>query len=34
VRDQLAATCLYADLDLLADPDNPRNLFSTLMQMA
>ena len=34
VRDQLAATGLYADLDLLADPDDPRDLFGMLLRAA
>jgi ornithine cyclodeaminase len=32
VRDQLAATGLYADLDLLADPDDPRDLYGMLLR--
>jgi ornithine cyclodeaminase len=34
VRDQLAATGLYADLDLLADPDDPRDLYGMLLRAA
>ncbi len=34
VRDQLAATGLYADLDLLADPDEPRDLYGMLLRAA
>ncbi len=32
VRDQLAQTGLYAELDLLADPDEPRDLFGMLLR--
>ncbi|MEX0339406.1 MAG: ornithine cyclodeaminase [Arenibacterium sp.] len=32
VRDQLAGTGLYHDLDLLADPDDPRDLFGMLQR--
>ena len=32
VRDQLAATGLYENLDLLADPDEPRDLFGMLLR--
>jgi ornithine cyclodeaminase len=32
VRDQLQATGLYADLDLLADPDDPRDLYGMLLR--
>jgi len=32
VRDQLAVTGLYADLDLLADPDDPRDLYGMLLR--
>ena len=34
VRDQLAATGLYAELDLLADPDDPRDLYGMLLRAA
>ena len=34
VRDQLAATGLYEELDLLADPDEPRDLFGMLLRAA
>lgn len=34
VRDQMAATGLYADLDLLADPDDPRDLYGMLLRAA
>ncbi|MBL4768254.1 MAG: ornithine cyclodeaminase [Rhodobacteraceae bacterium] len=34
VRDQLAETGLYHNLDLLADPDNPRDLFGMLQRAA
>jgi ornithine cyclodeaminase len=32
VRDQLEATGLYQELDLLADPDEPRDLFGMLLR--
>lgn len=32
VRDQLRATGLYEELDLLADPDEPRDLFGMLLR--
>ncbi|KJV11135.1 ornithine cyclodeaminase [Elstera litoralis] len=32
VRDRLKATGLYVDLDLLADPDEPRDLFGMLLR--
>ena len=34
VRDQLARTGLYQELDLLADPDEPRDLFGMLLRAA
>jgi len=34
VRDQLARTGFYQDLDLLADPDDPRDLFGMLLRAA
>lgn len=34
VRDQLASTGLYEELDLLADPDEPRDLFGMLLRAA
>lgn len=34
VRDQLARTGLYEELDLLADPDEPRDLFGMLLRAA
>ena len=34
VRDQLARTGLYEQLDLLADPDEPRDLFGMLLRAA
>lgn len=34
VRDQLEATGLYEELDLLADPDEPRDLFGMLLRAA
>lgn len=34
VRDQLGATGLYQELDLLADPDEPRDLFGMLLRAA
>jgi ornithine cyclodeaminase len=34
VRDQLADTGLYEELDLLADPDEPRDLFGMLLRAA
>ncbi|WP_275945159.1 hypothetical protein [Aminobacter anthyllidis] len=30
---QLAATGLYSELDLIADPDEPRDLFGMLLRM-
>ncbi|WP_323764568.1 ornithine cyclodeaminase [Marinovum sp.] len=32
VRDRIRGTAYYADLDLLADPDDPRDLFGMLMR--
>jgi ornithine cyclodeaminase len=32
VRDQLPGTGLYEELDLLADPDEPRDLFGMLLR--
>lgn len=32
VRDQLDDTGLYGELDLLADPDDPRDLFGMLLR--
>jgi ornithine cyclodeaminase len=32
VRDQLARTGHYVDLDLVADPDDPRDLFGMVMR--
>ena len=32
VRDRLAGSELYLDLDLLADPDDPRDLFGMLLR--
>lgn len=32
VRSKLAATGLYTELDLLADPDEPRDLFGMLLR--
>ena len=32
VRDQLAGTGLYVDLDMVADPDDPRDLFGMLQR--
>ncbi len=32
VRDRLPATGLYEKLDLLADPDEPRDLFGMLLR--
>ena len=32
VRDQLEGTGLYQQLDLLADPDDPRDLFGMLQR--
>ncbi len=32
VRDKLAGTGLYEKLDLLADPDEPRDLFGMLLR--
>ena len=34
VRDQLERTGLYEDLDLLADPDEPRDLFGMVLRAA
>lgn len=34
VRDQVAHTGLFVDLDLLADPDEPRDLFGMLLRAA
>jgi len=34
VRDQLPATGLYEELDLLADPDEPRDLYGMLLRAA
>ena len=34
VRDQLERTGLYDDLDLLADPDEPRDLFGMILRAA
>ena len=34
VRDKLAATGLYENLDLLADPDDPRDLYGMLLRAA
>lgn len=34
VRDQLAATSLFENLDLLADPDDPRDLYGMLLRAA
>ncbi len=34
VRDQLERTGLYEELDLLADPDDPRDLFGMIMRAA
>jgi ornithine cyclodeaminase len=34
VRDQLETTGLYQELDLLADPDEPRDLFGMLLRAA
>lgn len=34
VRDQLVATGLFEELDLLADPDEPRDLFGMLLRAA
>ena len=34
VRDQIARTGLYEDLDLLADPDEPRDLFGMILRAA
>lgn len=34
VRDRIKGTGFYADLDLLADPDDPRDLFGMLMRQA
>ncbi len=34
VRDRIKGTRFYADLDLLADPDDPRDLFGMLMRQA
>jgi ornithine cyclodeaminase len=32
VRDQLERTGLYEELDLLADPDDPRDLFGMILR--
>ena len=32
VRDQLKSTGLYQELDMLADPDEPRDLFGMLLR--
>ena len=32
VRDRIRGTEYYTDLDLLADPDDPRDLFGMLMR--
>lgn len=32
VRDQLKSTSLYQELDMLADPDEPRELFGMLLR--
>ncbi|MDF2999329.1 MAG: ocd, partial [Xanthobacteraceae bacterium] len=34
VRDKIAGTGLYEELDLLADPDEPRDLFGMLLRSA
>ena len=34
VRDQLKSTGLYQELDMLADPDEPRDLFGMLLRAA
>jgi len=34
IRDRLAGTALYEELDLLADPDDPRDLFGMLLRAA
>jgi ornithine cyclodeaminase len=34
VRDQLIETCLFTELDLVADPDEPRDLFGMLLRAA
>jgi len=34
VRDKLAGTAFYEELDLLADPDDPRDLFGMLLRAA
>ncbi len=34
VRDQIAGTGLYQELDMLADPDEPRDLFGMLLRAA
>ena len=34
VRDQLRSTGLYQELDMLADPDEPRDLFGMLLRAA
>jgi len=34
VKEQLHATGLYEELDLLADPDEPRDLFGMLLRAA
>ena len=32
IRDHIRGTAYYIDLDLLADPDDPRDLFGMLMR--
>jgi ornithine cyclodeaminase len=32
VRDRIAGTGLFVELDLLADPDDPRDLFGMLLR--
>jgi ornithine cyclodeaminase len=34
VRDQLQRTGLYEELDMVADPDDPRDLFGMLLRSA
>jgi ornithine cyclodeaminase len=34
VRDRIEGTEFYEDLDLLADPDDPRDLFGMLLRAA
>jgi ornithine cyclodeaminase len=34
VRDKIKGTDLFMDLDLLADPDDPRDLFGMLQRAA